>query len=37
MIDLQKESKVNEVDEDSDRNDVILDLQDGKQRKYIRT
>ena len=35
MIDLQKESKVNEVDEDSDTDDVILDLQKTENKENI--
>ena len=35
MIDLQNESKVNEVDEDSDTDDVILDLQKTENKENI--
>ena len=35
MIDSQKESKVNEADEDSDADDVMLDLQKSKNKENI--
>ena len=35
MIDSQKESNINEVDEDSDADDVMLDLQKRKNRENI--
>ena len=35
MIDLQKESKVNEADEDSDADDVMLDLQKRENKEKI--
>ena len=35
MLDSQKESKVNEADEDSDADDVMLDLQKSKNKENI--
>ena len=35
MIDSQKESKVNEVDKDSNADDVILDLQKRENKQNI--
>ena len=35
MIDSQKESKVNEADEDSNADDVMLDLQKSKNKENI--
>ena len=35
MIDSQKESKVNEADEDSDADDVMLDLQKSENKENI--
>ena len=35
MLDSQKESKVNEADEDSDADDVMLDLQKSENKENI--
>ena len=35
MIDSQKESKVNEADEDSDADDIMLDLQKSENKENI--
>ena len=35
MLDSQKESKVNEADEDSDADDIMLDLQKSENKENI--